>query len=483
MKTAEDMYMRVLTFTIRTTLFCICAYLYIGAFSVLAQETEVGENIPETVLEESEAPAPGVTEDTPPSPDVSLNDNVVPEEVLPPQDTGENTLLEPVVDTEVPPPVTPSAEEPPVTDMPAEVIPEEVLHTGVSETILEEYASATEKITEVQIPVPLPEDEAYILEADTYGSFGLIEQPVFILHAEQPFLEAHEETDDDTEEHGVVEDVLSSVDTAVDAVVEIVEEVIEVVVDATTAAATFVTDAVLPAEEVSGVLEEEGEVLPISNSTNIVTTTTDEVAVATDTETEVIDIPSVEVSMPDAPYTVRVLVDGYLCTHMNNLQNETTLEITIATSCMTPGTHQAHIEVEAEDTIYVWEGEFVWGGEVVAVRTLSTAHALTLIVSPEGSAALWLRESVGSDTLYTFLEARSNTASLPPIGMEGETILWVADAQNTLIGFDMLSRTTFSQSLEKRRADTEISLHETWYTVQADAHTVTFVPVSSEETP
>ncbi len=410
--------------------------------------------------------------------DVSSPDVV---EIIPP---------EPVPDTDISLPVTPPIEESVVSDTSTEGdTPEEVPSSTSTETPLEDRASTTEKITEVQIPVPLPADESHILTADTYGPFALIEQPVFVLHAEQPFLKIREDIDGDTNEGSVIEDMLTTVDNVVDAVVEMVGEVIEIVVDATTAAATFVVDTVTQSEEpaevreVPEVREENGEVPSIraGESTEVTTTSTEEIAVATDTETESLDTFPVEVAVPDAPYTVRVLVDGQLCTHTSNLQSETTLEVTVAPPCMTPGTHQAHIEVEASDTIYVWEGEFVWGGEVIATQTLDTTRALALIVSPLSGAGLWLREIVNGDTLYTFLEVRTGALALPPIGMEGETILWVADAQNALIGFDLLSRTTFSQSLENRRVDTEIPLHEAWYTVHTDAQTVDLVPVPPEK--
>lgn len=447
-----------------------------------AQDTQTEVPTEINTVEDTVPLSEDVNFDTPTSitgEDVSSPDVV---EIIPP---------EPIPDTDISLPVTPPIEESVVSDTSTEGdTPEEVPSSTGTETPLEDRASTTEKITEVQIPVPLPEDETYILEADTYGPFALVEQPVFVLHAEQPFLKIREDIDGDTNEGGVIEDMLTTVDNVVDAVVEMVGEVIEVVVDATTAAATFVVDAVTQSEDPTEVLEvpevpaEDGEASSINDDESIEVTTTpaEEIAVSTDTEieTETVGTPE-EVVVPDAPYTVRVLVDGQLCTHTSNLQSETALEVIITPSCMEPGTHQAHIEVEADDTIYVWEGEFVWGGEVVATQPLSTTLVLSLIVSSESGPALWLRESLGNDVLYTFLEARTSAVALPPVGMEGETILWVADAQNALIGFDLLSRTTFSQSLEKRRTDTEIPIHEMWYTVHTDAQTVDLVPVPPEE--
>lgn len=481
--------MRVPSFFIRTTLFCVCVYIYTSVFPVQAQEVVETENALEIVTGEGEVSSPEVTEDISSPPDIPPNDDTVSEEV-PSPDIVEIVPLEPVVDTDIPPPDISPPEESMVSDTPVEGgVSEEVPITTEVETFPEENASTTEKITEVEIPIPLPEDESHILTVDAYDPFQLIEQPVFVLHAAQPFLVGPEKADSDDAESGMVEDMLTTVDNVVDAVVEMVGEVIEVVVDATTAAATFVVDAVTQSEESAEVREvpevpaEDGEVPSIlaGESTEVTTTATEEIAVATDTETETVDTFPIEVAVPDTPYTVRVLVDGKLCTHTSNLQSDTTLEVTVIPACMTPGTHLAHIEVEAADTIYVWEGEFVWGGEVVAVHTFDATRALMLIVSPEGNAALWLRESGNGDPLYTFLETRTDTVTLPPVGIEGEIILWVADAQNALIGFDMLSHTTFSQSLEKHRTDTEIPIHEMWYTVHTDAQSVDLVPVPLEE--
>ena len=156
---------------------------------------------------------------------------------------------EPIPDTDISLPVTPPIEESVVSDTSTEGdTPEEVPSSTGTETPLEDRASTTEKITEVQIPVPLPADESHILTADTYGPFALIEQPVFVLHAEHPFLKIRDDIDGDTNEGGVIEDMLTTVDNVVDAVVEMVGEVIEIVVDATTAAATFVVDAVTQGE-------------------------------------------------------------------------------------------------------------------------------------------------------------------------------------------------------------------------------------------
>lgn len=447
------MYMRVLNFSVRTTLFFICAYLCMSAVLVYAEETENPEDTTQVAGEQGENHVPygEVIEDTSPS--------------------------------DTPSSITAPSEEPVTTDVPEESVAPEAVPDTTDTYPPEEGTSTIEKITEVSIPVPLPEDEAQMLKADAYGSFELIEQPIFVLEAQGSLLENSKNDNGEEKESSVTQGIFATVQSVVNSVLDAVSDAIGAVVDATTETATFVINAVMPAGETTEA-PEASRVPEVGLETQATSTGTEvareEVVDASDTEIKNGDALAVG-DVPAMPYTVRAFVDGHACTYSSNLLGDTRLAMTIIPSCMTPGTHHAHIEVEVGGVTSVWEGLFVWGGEVIATHTLDATHALVLITSPKGSTALWLRESVSDDTLYTFLEARANATTLPPIGMEGETILWVADAQNALVGYDMLSHTTFSQSLEKRRVDTEIPLHETWYTVHTDAQTVDLVPASQEE--
>ncbi len=188
---------------------CLC----VGTFTVYAEEvpaTDIPVAVEATPIEvvesENEPPVIETIETEEPL------DNTIPDAIPP-----DEILSVPIPQEESPSlPEVPSTES--IESSDSSLSEEIIENTPPLETVSVSEASTTEKITEVPIQIPLPENESRLLSADAYDSFALIEQPVFVLRATKPFLEVQDESDDEDVDDSFVEEVLTTMQDAVDVV-------------------------------------------------------------------------------------------------------------------------------------------------------------------------------------------------------------------------------------------------------------------------
>lgn len=438
-------------------LFALCLFLYLNIFVVYAEEpvqSEETETQNSTPASDSEAVV-----DSEPVPEPTPADTIP---VEPPLSPEVESIDVPVSEGEE------QASTSPDTESASDTSSENSTDSPQPEDVIPALTSSTtDEFVDEVVPPTVLEVTGQLTRLEGESSlFSMSDSLVFTLISDTPLKKrAHA---DDSKSVSFVADIAQTVGDATTYVVESVADVVGAVID------TIVDAVEVVIHGVSGLMSDESTVdseTPSEESTSRSEASTEPVEM--DTRTVVEEAPAVEESETLA---VRTFIDGVLVSSSYVLLDEHTVLVDVRPDTIEPGVHTVRIETSFEGESAVWEGVCTWGGAVVYSKEVgSGVWAIVLEGVTEGTA-LFLQEYNGTTFTYSLLDSAFTFAQSSSITVFENTLFWLSLSKDVVYGYDILSRTQFSQSLSQTD-ESEVTLHEQPYTISTETAEPQFIPI------
>jgi hypothetical protein len=368
-----------------------------------------------------------------------------------PSEVSEDTLS---VDTEAtPPPLVPDVVQSQITDVSPETS-EGVSESVTEDTVSEISATTTESIEEVTPPLVI--DAALPLtRTDGESSLFTMDTPlVFTLTSDIPLQTIHEDEKEQSESFidEIVEVVSDVGSTVVDAVAAVVDTLAEVVVEVMADAREFVGDTPYDARDESETLTVEATSTDMISQEGVDDVVVGEIVEEMDTQSE------------SSELQVTAFIDGVPVSSSYTLHDMYTVVADVRPDTIEPGVHIIRIEILFDGKRFAWEGVCTWGGTVVYSKEVESGVWAIVLEQVEGGTALFLQEYNGTTFTYSSLDTSFTFAQASSIAVFENTLFWLSTGKDVLHGYDILSRTQFSQSLSQTDTS-EVILHETVFRI------------------
>jgi hypothetical protein len=418
----------------------------VGLLSIVPFGMALGQEVPgETVSEpvQSEVTTTKILEDVPQDTqgDIAVDGN---QEVV---DVNSSTTQNTILDTL---PTTDTSAEPAV---PAESTPELVETQPVSiplETISQAIASSS---SNENLPFKLTSSKM---------NFAINEVPIFTFSY----------TSKKTE--GVVESFIESMISVVTNTVSDVYEgsFVEAIVEAVGDTVSSVVDFFIPTAEGQEVLfdtlrEDAVSVEPVTSPVEQPVAAATVAQVASSTEIESATSSRIYIVQEDAVVSATTstttaqisfaIVDGIRHPVYVTYTEDETFVVDMQSTVFTVGVHTLELHLLFKEKMYVAYYTFSVDGTVISTRLLKEGVSVVVVADTDTSQTLWLVEQ-GDTGAYSFQKIADETtmSQNPVLEFNDDTLFWTSPTQETLIGFDIVSRVPFSQTLNLKSRDQNI---------------------------
>lgn len=428
----QSFFLRILIFA------CLSLIASVHVLSVFAEETPSDAVVPEEVSPVNEEVVPPIAVP-----------EIIPEEVSPVPESINGVPTETPVDTEVPV-VSELPDGPPAQiDSSGDTTMETTESSGDDISAPTDSETDVEYETEAVTPIAdeLTQDGSFIMlhsMSEGTTTFALSDQISFTLTSDTPF---HERKKEPSQDGGAsfVETVAEVTESFITEVVEMAHEVIETI-----------------SEVVVTVAEEIG--LSADGEQDAVTASTEASVMEDESVSEGVPVTSEDTSAKLAveELDTQARIDGVPTAVSVSFVDDYSVVVTFDTSKIEPGVHTVHIAFTIAGTTFMWEGTCLWGGTIVYSREVGSGVWAIVLEDREGSSGLFIQEYDGSVFTYTILDDSFVFAQALNITVFENTLFWLSLGKDVLHGYDFLSRTQFSQSLDSA-GETQIVLHEQIY--------------------
>ncbi len=398
--------------------------------------------------------------------DVQNTDSALPQENTEGgEEVAQDTPGEVATSTEETQPIP--TEEVPVTDTPGGEDSTELIETPhvtiALETISQAIASSSQN-----------EDLPFKLTSSKMN-FALNEVPTFT------FSYTSDKADGPIE--SFVENIVSAVTNTVSDLYE--DSFVETIVDAVVDTVDSVVDLIIPTAEgqevVPDTLQEveptdtksETDVSTSSVETGIATSTADTVNLAKDEASTT----SIATTTPMAAF---VIIDTVRYTVSVTYTEEGVFVVDLVNAVFGVGVHTLELHIPFKGELHVAYYTFSVDGTVVSMRVLQEGITVLVVADQFGIQTLWL-ERLQENGVRSFQQIADETtmAQNPVLEFKDNTLFWTTPLKEALIGFDVVSNSSFSQTLNLRASEkNSIELHNGTYDVSVTPEDidVTFIP-------
>lgn len=361
------------------------------------------------------------------------------------------------------------------------VIPVEQISIDVEEE--QEVVSATTSVSLVEsVDIQVLSKVVASSSDNQTLPFSLIsEKTVFGIPEAVSFTFAYQ-TDEAIEE-GFAEEVFTNVVSAVQEIYE--GSFVETIVESITNAVDVVVDFVIP--EVQGQVIEEPIPADIDSEVTVplIETLRTEEVVDEPQETLASSTLDVEEIVTPAPLPATssesfAVVDG-VRTSLNILNtSEGQFTVELEAGVYTLGLHSLELHIFFEQEMYVGYYTFTIEGSVVETLVLTSDLIAVVIADTSLAQTLWLQKRLSSSTVsWEKIADETSMAQNPILTFVEDVLFWTTQEKDALIGFDINSNSTFSQTLNtNNNAENTIEVDSGTYDITSDIDSlqVEFIP-------
>jgi hypothetical protein len=272
---------------------------------------------------------------------------------------------------------------------------------------------------------------------------------------------------------GVIETFVAEMYTDIkETVIDLYEDsFVEAIVEVVSDTVTSVVDFFIPTAEGQEVVQDGiGEdIVPVEPVTSIAaqfTTDIDVAQIASTTETEsatssradiVRDDVVVSATTSTSTQTSFAVVDGIRYPVYITYTEDETFVVDMQSAVFGVGVHTLQLPVLFQEKMYVAYYTFSVDGTVLSTRPLKEGIFAVVIADADAFQTLWLIEQSERGVQSIQKIADETTMSQNPVlEFNDDTLFWTSPTKETLIGFDIVSRTSFSQTLNLKSRDENI---------------------------
>lgn len=189
--------------------------------------------------------------------------------------------------------------------------------------------------------------------------------------------------------------------------------------------------------------------------------------------TDVLSSATVTAPVVVSPFasTTYIYIAGTRIPGVVTVLNDHEVSITLAHEYILPGVHAVEVYVFVGNTWYHWQGDVTFAGDMLYGQHISDT-IMGYILRHDEKQDIWFRIREDEHTSYLYGASTQATGSTTIFTFFNNTIFWLSDDGQGIIGFDMLARTMFSNTLQSDSA--VLMLHGIKYNVRVTSTVFVF---------